>query len=806
MIYSHPNKKLYKHLYQVVDYGQKMIKQSNLNLTVFTCLEIKKINFISAAFHDFAKSTEFFQDYLFKGIDKYSHHGLLSAFMAYYMIRNSNLFDENKNLVSLIVFIIIRKHHGNLTGDTYINEKYLYDLKKQIKNILDKNFEEVEKIYSRLFKAFDISRVNILSILQKLQDDLEDIDDFSLTFQMDMEDLIYSLEKESEDYGIELFLIINYLYSLLIDSDKKSAADIGDNYFKRETVNLNVKKYIRSNFSIDSSINKLRDEFFNDINNFEILEEQKIYSLTAPTGIGKTLASFAFANNLQEKLNIKKMIYCLPYTSIIDQNYNVFEEVLKYELKDIYTKNTSEYLIKHHYLEFLEIKKESDNDSKISKNKLEYLNQKLLLESWESQNIVTTFVQLLESIISNKNNQLRKFHNIVNSVIILDEMQCIPIKYYYIIGKTLEVLSKRFNTYILLMTATQPDIVQGSKSIVDEEKYYLNEIFNRVVLDVSEINNEIHLEEFMVSIQEFTGDNCLIVVNTKRTAYEIYSYLNEAKRDTYIIKYLTTNLVPKDRMNRIIEIKEMLNNKNKIIVITTQLIEAGVDLSFKYVYRDLSPYDSIVQVAGRCNRNNEYPEKGQVKILNLITDEKKSDSQKIYDPKLLEVTKKIFKKNIYSNTEFYELSKRYFKSIRDIAIGESKNLISSMKSMHFTKAKHAIDTFKLINDEIPKARIVICKDKEVIEKIYEMENLKRKMSKKFDDDMIKKYEKFKKGINEYTVDVFDYELSNLKKDNLINEIGNILYITYTDQKKYIYSNEVGLLSKLKREKESSLMF
>jgi len=805
MIYSHPDKTLYEHLYQVIDYGQNILKQSDLNLTVFTYSEIKKMNVVSAAFHDFAKSTEYFQDYLFKGIDKYSHHGILSAFLSYYVVKNTDIFDEKKELIALIVFIIIRKHHGNLTGDTYINDKFLYDIRKQLKNILKNSSKEVEEIYKKLFKKFDMPEIKIFEVLNLLNKELIDIDDFSLMFQLDIDDTICFLEDKSEEYVIELFLIINYLYSLLIDSDKKSAANLDNNYFNLETVNFDIEKYIESNLKIDTPINQLRNKFFKDINKFKVSKNQKVYSLTAPTGIGKTLASFAFVNNIKKELDIKKMIYCLPYTSIIDQNYEVFEEVLKFELDDLYNENSSEFLIKHHYLEFLEIKKENKNDSKISKNKLEYLNQKLLLESWESQNIITTFVQLLESIISNKNSQLRKFHNIVNSVIILDEIQCIPIKYYYIIGRTLEILAEKFNTYILLMTATQPDIIQSAKRIVDEEKYYLDEIFNRVKLDVSEINNEIYVEDFMSAIEDFKEENCLIVVNTKSTAYDIFSYLSENK-DGYLIKYLTTNLVPKDRINRIKEIKELLENNKKVIVITTQLIEAGVDLSFKYVYRDLSPFDSIVQVAGRCNRNGEYPDKGYVKILNLISNEKKSDSQKIYDPKLLEITKSIFKKKVYSNIEFYELSKTYFNQIRNIAKGESEDLIDSMKSLNYSESKHAINTFKLINNQIPKVRIVICKHENIVDDIYEMKKLKNKMGKKFDNEKIRKYEKLKKGINEYTVDVYEYELMNLKKENLVNEIGNILYISYNDQKDYIYSSELGLLPRLKKEKETLLIY
>ena len=805
-LFSHQDKMLVIHLKEVADSGVDSIKQLNFDLTVFSYKEIKTIYYLAAICHDFGKSTTYFQKYLNGVENKYSHHGLISAFFAYYLVNNSNVFRENKTLISNILFIIIRKHHGNLVGNMDFNEKYLNDVKKQIKDIVEYNLNEVTNIYDELLNSKNILGVDVKKIILIMQESFESLLDLKFDMKDAFDDLLLEIQDYSEDRIIEIFLVINYLYSLLIDFDKKSAAKIEKNYFNNEREIINVGEYISKNIRANYKLDIIRNDFFNDVKNAKVDDTNKLYSLSAPTGIGKTFASFEFANKIKKEKKLKKMIYCLPYTSIIDQNYDEFEKILKFQLKNKYSENSSEYLVKHHYLEFLELKKDIKNDSSDSKGKMNYLNQKLLLESWESQNVITTFVQLLESIISNKNSRLRKFHNIINSVIILDEMQCIPIKYYYIVGRVLEVLAKRFNTYILLMTATQPDIIKNAKVLIDENKYNYNEIFDRVVLDVSQIDKENSLESFINEFKEFHEDNCLIVLNTIASSLELYDALFKMKKNEYTLKYLTTNLIPIDRLKRIKEIKDSIENNEKIIAITTQLIEAGVNLSFKCVYRDLAPFDSIVQVAGRCNRNGELQEKGIVKVVNLIDENEKTFWGKIYDPMLIVITKKILKKKFYSNMDFYDLGKEYFNNIRNIAEGESKKIIKAMYELNYDGEGISIKSFKLITNNSFKKRIVICKTKDIENEIYEMNNLKNKIGRTFDSKLIKQYDKLKKEIGKYSLDLYGSKIDNCIKEGLINESGNILYINFEDQKNYVYDENIGFVSNLKREKEASLLF
>jgi CRISPR-associated endonuclease/helicase Cas3 len=334
-----------------------------------------------------------------------------------------------------------------------------------------------------------------------------------------------------------------------------------------------------------------------------------------------------FANILKERLEEDegRIIYCLPYTSIIDQNFDEFEKIFKFGKKNKYEQRPARYLLKHHYLSMKNVK------NRISKEEYsykDYLDDKLFVESWESSMVVTTFVQFFHTVIGYKNSFLKKFHNIINSIVILDEVQNINPEYYYLLRKILAVLGEKFNTYFLLITATQPIILDSQTCrpvpLIKKQKYMEHNLFNRVVLKV--IKGPQYLKDFQNDFcAKFAGENCLIVLNTKKAAVSLFQYIKKNTTD-YEIFCLTTYLVPRDRKDKIDKIKNLLKDKKQIIVVATQLIEAGVDVSFKYVFRDFGPLDSIIQVAGRCNRNGEYGLLGGFMTLIMLAD----DNDKLY--------------------------------------------------------------------------------------------------------------------------------------------------------------------------------
>lgn len=795
-IYSHSNKYLYTHLLNVSSNMLDIFDIKKMDLKVFQKENLRKIVQVAGICHDFGKATTFFQKKLKGKKSRFSNHALISAFFSIFLIDELEI--PNKKLYKYMLFIVIQRHHGELSATKKVRSSQIKALNKQLGDISQKHFREVEKIYTDLMED-DVDLKRVFQQIEKKG--------FKRVLKKMHRAFIKALEKLDKEDVIEVFLTINFIFSLLVDSDKKDAANIEPTLFNQQIKALDVKAYIDESFDVINEIDKKRNAFFDEVYNSAVNRETFLYTITAPTGIGKTLTSFGLVNKLKETLGVKKMIYCLPYTSIIDQNYNVFEEIYNFDAEEEIDEIPYEVLIKHHYLTFFDSKNDQGNKRR---NELNYLDNKLLLESWESQNIVTTFVQFFESIITNNNSRLKKLHNMINSIIILDEIQAVPVKYYHLIGKVLEVFANRFKTYVILMTATQPNIIPNAIKLIDEQKYYYDKVFNRCILNTSKLKEEITIEAFATKLKESNSDNALVVVNTIQSSLDLYWRAKELLSEKYLIKYLSTNLTPEDRMKKITAIKKGLKANKKILLITTQLIEAGVDLSFEVVYRDIAPLDSLIQVAGRCNRNSEMRTLGKVHLINLINDKGEMYSNKVYDSKLLEITKEVLQKEKYGNSEFYDLSKVYFDKIRNVAISKSKGIIDAMKKMNYNgmDTNLNIKDFKLIEETYYDTRVVICQKKEVEDMLFQMALLKNEIKKEgFDAKLYREFDKLKKEVEKYAIDIYNYQLDRYREDKIVSVVKelNIVYFSYEDQKKYVYDKEVGFLEQPKSEIQTTLI-
>ncbi len=826
-LYSHytkgdeeSKKTLYVHLKNVADKSKEKIENKELDLSLIDENRLVEISYLLGIAHDFGKANSYFQDYLIKGVEsKLSHHGLISAFFGYLLV-DKYYGDE---VISLISYMIIKKHHGNLESPLEVLKGTFYDIEEQLDDIKDNSLDIVEEIYEELLEGFNI---DFLDILNKLEEMIEESADDLIDDKF--YDIIDEMEYK-EDESIELFLITQLLYSALIDSDKKDAARVDNSYFEGAIEEkVSVLDYIDDcrqkkpdKFDPAKKINQKRNEFLDEVlSNTELQKDNYLYSLTAPTGIGKTFASFAFANKIKNFYDKgKRIIYCLPFTSIIDQNYKEFEKIIDFNLYEKYQKNPTKYLLRHHYLTPMRLKKDVDlaKDSEETKDLDKYMEDKLLLESWESANIVTTFVQIFESIIGNRNSSLKKFHNIINSIIILDEVQNINPEYYRIVGRVLKVLAKRFNTYILLLTATQPEMIKGADvvSLVDDEKYAKDDIFDRVNLEIIGNLKEKSLDEFVEYFDKnFNSRSALIVCNTIKSALSLFESIN-ALFDEYELFSLTTHLIPIDRNKKIKEIGKKIEAGKKVIVISTQLIEAGVDLSFEEVYRDLGPLDSIVQVAGRCNRNGELaPQKGEVKIIKLKEEEDSSPyCQRVYDTVLINFCEEILKeKGHYSAKDFIDLSKDYFARIREAVKRESKQLLNAICKLNYSKEKRgqiAIKDFELIEYQGGKEDIIVCKEEEIELKIEQLEELYYELKEVGNDrkrlnSLIGQMELIKKELAQYRISVYENELREYHEHHMIEEFRFIKYVTYKNQEEYLYSEEKGFLEEPKKSLQTTL--
>ena len=388
------------------------------------------------------------------------------------------------------------------------------------------------------------------------------------------------------DFSLSVFM--RMIYSCLVDADfldteafmkeGKQGRNSGENI---EILFKKLENYI-SGWLKNQDINTVNGRRTEILKNcLEMGKTEKgLFRLTVPTGGGKTVASLAFALRHALENKMDRIIYVIPYTSIIEQNAKVFRDILG-----------EENVLENH----CNVDYESSE---------ELLPMQLASENWDKPVVVTTNVQFFESLFANKSSKCRKLHNIANSVIIFDEAQMLPNDYLKPCVAMIEELINSYQVSAVLCTATQPALASffhegiSAKELCPrmEEQF---EFFKRTVFENVGVLTENDL------IQRLEKEyQALCIVNTKKRAQRIYKQLEGEG-----VYHLSTSMYPKHRRRILREIRERLQKNKKCILISTSLVEAGVDLDFQSVYRELAGVDSMIQAAGRCNREGLRPEK-----------------------------------------------------------------------------------------------------------------------------------------------------------------------------------------------------
>ncbi|HHV62957.1 MAG TPA: CRISPR-associated helicase Cas3' [Firmicutes bacterium] len=318
-----------------------------------------------------------------------------------------------------------------------------------------------------------------------------------------------------------------------------------------------------------------------------------LFTLTVPTGGGKTLSSLAFALRHAIKHSMDRVIYVIPFTSIIEQNAAVFRQILG-----------ESCVLEHHSNFQFHIDDNIDNSETWSQEQYRLM---LSTENWDAPVVVTTNVQFFESLFAAKSSRCRKLHNIANSVVILDEAQMLPTSYLKPCLLALAELVKNYHTTVVLCTATQPAIKAFLPDNLPIEELApdppaLYEAFRRVhVTRLGDVDDE----SLAARIKEHRQALC--IVNTREHALRIYKLIQG--RGAF---HLSARMYPVHRSRKLQEIRDILKEGGECRVVSTQLIEAGVDVDFPVVYRAVAGVDSIAQAAGRCNREGRLQSGGSV--------------------------------------------------------------------------------------------------------------------------------------------------------------------------------------------------
>ena len=398
--------------------------------------------------------------------------------------------------------------------------------------------------------------------------------------------------------GLGQSFVIRMLYSCLVDADyldteKFMSGNVPRGVpFEPEELDKKLTEYISPWFPAKTELNKLRCAILQSVINAGDESEPGLFTLTVPTGGGKTIASLAFAIKHAIKHQLSRIIYVIPYTSIIEQTAEIFRNILG-------DKNVLEHHSNADYSE--------DDDS------LLYLKA---TENWDMPVIVTTSVQFFESFYNNRSSSARKLHNIAKSVIIFDEAQMLPVPYIRPCVKVMTELVSKFGASVVLCTATQPALRPIIKELEPKlaikelcsDEFFENPVFTRVLFKDDGMFTEETIAEKINAHHQ-----ALCIVNSRKAAQKIYGSL-----DSEGSFHLSTFMVPEHRKTVFRQIRKRLQENKPCRVVSTSLIEAGVDIDFPVVYRQLAGLDSILQAGGRCNREGKRkPEDSYVNIFEL---------------------------------------------------------------------------------------------------------------------------------------------------------------------------------------------
>lgn len=581
--------------------------------------EFADISRTAAVLHDVGKVAQQFQTYLLSddGHRGDVQHARQGAFVVNDFFESKGEIEE---IAKEILELAISKHHGGLPDciDESGNRAFLLGFTESDKSNEKYAYQEIKRGLNGL----------ALDLQSNFRGSAEDIACFLKK--------IKSLRLSKDSIYFYLGLLVKLIYSRLVDADRTDAAcfetrkQYRPNAVDWQNLISRLDKSMRS-FDSSSEINRIRHQI-NEQCCLAGARETGIYRLSIPTGGGKTLASLNFALHHALKTGKRRIIYVIPYLSITTQTAKTFRDVLGLN-------SDSDVLLEHYSTAGMQRSADvADNASSEFEDAGEH-QRKLAAERWDNPIIVTTMVEFLETVMSARGTKLRKFHNMADSVIIFDEIQSLPMNTINLFNEIVSFLSKITNSTILLCSATQPLLEKTKREnlllsekpdLIAETESYEDKLRRTRIVASAENKSCDELGQIIYQQARKNG-NCLAIVNLKKEAREIFQCLERLDvNHEFELIHLSTAMCGRHRTDCLNRIGALLDpgNPKPVICVSTQLIEAGVDISFACVVRAMAGLDSIMQAAGRCNRNGESVEPKNVYVYPL----KDEDSMERYLP------------------------------------------------------------------------------------------------------------------------------------------------------------------------------
>lgn len=634
--------------------------------------------------HDLGKATTFFQEYLLHDrspeYEAYRYHAPIGSFAAYYALDVQG-FDTETCLAG---FTAVAKHHGRLPDIAdYVHTRAH---RREGVSAADMNSAEQQQtaIATQIQDIDDHAEALATEVFDLATDGNGDWNSFYRGFGTLLAEVADTVATTGTVPGVardalseSCYGLVLQCWSSLVLADKTSAAGADNDLatYAAGSPPLNRLDEHVANIEDDASTdpNGARSERLNHHRSRareSVLDNTRAFAdagggvatLTLPTGMGKTLTGLSAAFDLRDRLDGERVIYALPFTSIIDQVVD--------EIEDIYdTDTTGRLLTAHHHLAETVIRDEEDEEKADRNDDIEGM----LAESWRAGLTVTTFVQLFESLAGPGNRQSMKLPALRNSVVVLDEPQSLPLDWWKLVPRLVSVLTEQYGATVIAMTATQPELFEERTELVDDPESYFAAVERvRYELDpsteryIDDQSSPKTYDDAADALGESLdgGESALAVCNTIDSARELTERVSEStqvdvaaaytdeldeagdvdsldaaavadrvvERGDDALLHLSTRLRPTDRLVLIETAKRLTERGYPLITISTQLVEAGVDISFDRVYRDLAPIDSVVQAAGRCNRSFERS-RGHVTVwwLDAPGEQAKTPAEAVYN-------------------------------------------------------------------------------------------------------------------------------------------------------------------------------
>lgn len=577
-------------------------------------IEMSDVGELLGLLHDFGKYSHEFQAYIQSAtgmlnpdadddyVDAVALKGKIdhSTAGAQWIWENFRRYGQQGELVGQILAICLASHHSGLIDC----------LKPEGRNgFADRMRKDFEKTHLEECKESAdgeiLTKLKLLATPSLIQSCLQQI-----------QKVVSRNKPDGVVAQFNIGLWVRFIFSCLIDSDRINSADFEYPGNKRARSQTRVNWEV----AIDRLENKLaalphKHEIdtirknISDCCKARAVDPQGIYTLTVPTGGGKTYSSIRYALHHAEKHKLDRIIYIIPYTSIIEQNAQAIRDLL--EVKG----DPFPWVLEHH--SNLEPDKQTWRD-------------KLIAENWDAPIVFTTMVQFLDTFFSGGTRGTRRMHQLARSVLIFDEIQTLPIKCVHLFCNAINFMVAHARTTAVLCTATQPLldqlrsqdkgqlIIPKENELVDDVSDLFKQLERVTISNKVRLNNgwnEAELAELAITEYEQKG-SCLVIVNTKKWAQQFYLACKD-KVDKGSLFHLSTSLCPAHRKEILASVRRRLADELPVLCISTQLIEAGVDVDFASVVRFLAGLDSIAQAAGRCNRNGKHP-KGVVHVVNPL--------------------------------------------------------------------------------------------------------------------------------------------------------------------------------------------